>query len=254
MNVNKILKPKTQNDIEKSICDLYGLNLNDKSEIQAVLNIHNMVTIKISPLPVGTLYFFTWEEEIRENVRIEGEEADIMRRYIIMDDASVAVEDGGLDVEFNTIKTTLHSKNFQMNTDIKKWKSIYNKVYRIILKNAVTHQKIIQNEGQIFHYIHMMSNLIYHQTRKGSGNFVIMSKKMIDRLPLLNFHVIIDERLDNKIIIGRKGVEMETNLYLLKHENKYKLAIPKSTELKNYYICLECTYEHTEKHIENVGD
>jgi hypothetical protein len=236
--INEVLKPKTKNDIENSICNLYDIKVDDSNEIEAVCNLHSMVNIKKAENSPYTCYFFSTFIEIKENIEISDENRQMLRSFIVPEDSSTA----DVDVSIKTIKTTLEQKKFEIKKKIKTWQLIYTEILKTIIKSSIKHTKKIDNNDQIFAYIHMMMNLIHQQTRKGPGNFVILSTEMKKRLNIINFNFIIDDSLENKIVIGRRGADMETNLHLLKYENKYKVAILSPTELKNNYICLECEF------------
>jgi len=230
MEIKKILKPKSADDINTSICQLYDISVDNKKDIETINKLYNIIDIRNCDTSVVKIYYLAmvYSSDNEQQKTAAAPLSDLFNAAISL----------------SRIEIRLQSYDFKIKKKINSWSKIYREFVNMILNEGVIINKEINDKRNLFLHINMCSNMIAQSSRKGPATFIITSnkiKKIIDEDFRHNYIIIIDDKLKDSILIGRKdNLELDSNIRLLKHKNFYKISTCEPSEIKNYYICLNC--------------
>lgn len=230
MEIKKILKPKSADDINTSICQLYDISIDNKKDIETINKLYSIIDIKNCDTSAVKIYYLAMiysSDNEQQNQNAATPLSDLFNAAISL----------------SRIEIRLQSYDFKIKKKINSWSKIYREFVNMMLNEGVIINKEINDKRNLFLHINMCSNMIAQSSKKGPANFIITSnkiKKIIEEFRP-NYNIIIDNKLKDNILIGRKDTrELDSNIRLLKHKNCYKIVTCEPSEIKNCYICLNC--------------
>lgn len=205
--IKNILKPKSEEEIRKAVCQKYDIKINGR-DTQTLMDLIYMTNI--IDMNKGPIYFITTTKKEIDEMPIMTISYDVFSPK---------------DVEF-----TLSS-----------WTEIFNKFMYEILKIATFPSELKIDRAFKFRNKYkclQIANYIAMTSRGGPGNFIIISKDKKFEFEDISLKIIITDKIQNKIIIGRKnnvlGGVIDPGITILKNKDKYAVFTVPDSE-KNYF-------------------
>lgn len=215
--IENILKPKSKDDIVKSVCKKYNIEIgsDDTQKVMDLIFMTNIIDIKNK-----NIYY----SEARHEKKGSGS-YDIIKIYV----NQVNIK----KVEFKLLS----------------WTEIFNKFIDEVLKISTTPPefgsflKDLDLNISLQNRIEAAVNYLAVMTKSGPGNFVIIPKELNNKIKKLNLSlkIIITNKLQNKIIIGKNkpctNMILEPCIAIFKNKNKYTIGTIGSNP-ENHYISM----------------